>query len=358
MNYSTKLFIAVLISSLFAFTSSLPAEARGVLQPRTEQNTQTTDGSVAGDYTTSEIKSMVQQEFGDDHPMVAVARCESSFRQFDNDGDALRNPKSDAIGIFQILEGLHEAPAEELGIDIFTAEGNIEYARKLYDSFGLAPWSPSSLCWDDGSIEATDINDIEVRESQSTRVPVQVRSDGELESLYGGGDTDEKEGRQSVESVDNPLITEKLVSGVRDPQVQDLQRLLNDIGYQLSASGPGSAGQETDFFGAKTRAAVKEFQCEQDIVCDGGRYTTGFGLVDKKTRQALNQAAADREDGVYRIGSVRVRTDDVEEQESVEASSQSQDTLVDSGTADQDLANELARAQALVDQLTAQINNQ
>lgn len=358
MKYALRIASVVMIAALCLFGGSDSAEARGVLQPRTEQDTQTTDGSVAGDYSTSEIKSMVQQEFGDDHPMVAVARCESSFRQFDNDGDALRNPKSDAIGIFQILEGLHEAPAEELGIDIFTAEGNIEYARKLYDSFGLTPWSPSSLCWDDGSIEATDINNIEVRESQSTRVPVQVRSDGELESLYGGDDQGGDSSEQSIEPVDNPLITEKLVSGVRDPQVQDLQRLLNDTGYQLSASGPGSAGQETDFFGAKTRAAVKEFQCEQDIVCDGGRYTTGFGLVDKKTRQALNQAAADREDGVHRIGSVRVRTDDVDEQESVEASSQSQDTLVDSETADQDLANELARAQALVDQLTAQINNQ
>jgi hypothetical protein len=340
------------------------AQAIGVLEPRGEHNTQTTDQD-SQDYTAADIKSMVEDEFGEDHPMVAVARCESSFRQYE-DGSVLRNPKSDAIGIFQILEGLHEEPADKLGIDIFTADGNIDYARKLYDSFGLAPWSPSSLCWDDGSIGTTNPSNVDVETEESTRVPVQVRSDGGLKPVFQDEEVEQETDTQNQDSVDNRLITKKLVSGVRDPQVRDLQRLLNALGYRLSLSGPGSPGQETNFFGAKTRAAVKEFQCDQEIVCSGGRYSTGYGLVDQETRLALNKAAEGRDAGVYRIGDLRVRTkDSSNDEDSTNTEETSNDTSDTSTATSQDVSDssrsslqkDLAKAKELVSQLAAQINN-
>lgn len=359
MKHILQTFAGLAIACVCLFAVGLPAEARGLLEPRSEEDIQEAEsGEVSEEYSTMDIKEMVEEEFGDNHPMVAVARCESSFRQFDNGGDPLRNPESDAIGVFQILEGLHEEPADKLGFDIFTAEGNIGYARKLYDSFGLTPWSPSSLCWDDGSIDTTNPSGVELQQQEeSTRVPVKVRSDGELEPLF---DDAEDESEEVAEPVDNQLITKKLVSGVEDPQVRDLQRLLNDIGYQLSATGPGSSGEETDFFGAKTRAAVKEFQCENDIVCSGGRYSTGYGLVDQKTRRALNQAASERERGVYRIGDVRVQTDEASVDNEEEDDQENSDTQqTESNSADRDsLQQELERVQELVSNLAAQINNQ
>lgn len=93
------------------------------------------------------IKELVEREFGRGHIMVHVARCESHFRQF-HDGESLRgrvNPKD--IGIFQINERYHLATATKKGFDIHTVEGNIAYARYLYDTKGTAPWIWSKPCW-------------------------------------------------------------------------------------------------------------------------------------------------------------------------------------------------------------------
>lgn len=302
-NLLMALFVALIL-----FVPGL-AESRGLLQPKSDNDSKTNEVKVVGGV--EQIRDLVADEFGEDHTMMDVARCESSFRQFDGSGEALRNPRSGAVGVFQILEGLHEEPAEKLGIDIFTAEGNIAYARKLYDSFGLSPWSPSSLCWDDGSLSATNPDGKPEAKEESTRVPVKVRDDGELRLLHSDKKPEQKQQKQETqESAVKLPITKKLVSGVRDPQVRKLQKLLNDIGYELSESGPGSPGKETNFFGAKTRSAVKEFQCDQDIVCSGGRYSTGYGLVGKETRLALKEVAQRRDAGKFRFNGVRVRDHD------------------------------------------------
>jgi peptidoglycan hydrolase-like protein with peptidoglycan-binding domain len=71
-----------------------------------------------------------------------------------------------------------------------------------------------------------------------------------------------------------------------------LQQFLNDTGYVLTSSGPGSAGQETSFYGPITQAALKQFQCDKSVVCSGTPESTGYGLVGPKTRSALNIAVA------------------------------------------------------------------
>jgi hypothetical protein len=80
--------------------------------------------------------------------MVQVARCESQYRQFNADGSVLRgkvNPLD--AGIFQINEKFHLADSEAMGIDIHTIEGNIAYARHLYNTAGTTPWGWSRPCW-------------------------------------------------------------------------------------------------------------------------------------------------------------------------------------------------------------------
>jgi hypothetical protein len=55
----------------------------------------------------------------------------------------------------------------------------------------------------------------------------------------------------------------------------------------LATDGPGSPGQETDKFGALTRAMVKKFQCDRMQICDGNEATSGYGMVGAATRAAL-----------------------------------------------------------------------
>lgn len=72
-----------------------------------------------------------------------------------------------------------------------------------------------------------------------------------------------------------------LYSGLRNADVKTLQLFLIRKGYL-------GADYATGFFGALTGKAVQQFQCEQKIVCSGNSWTTGWGLVGKKTRAALN----------------------------------------------------------------------
>lgn len=77
--------------------------------------------------------------------MVRVADCESNIMQYELDGSVLKSKTSD-IGIFQINQ-VHWDNAKRLNIDIYTLEGNLQYARYLYDGGGTQPWYMSEHCW-------------------------------------------------------------------------------------------------------------------------------------------------------------------------------------------------------------------
>jgi hypothetical protein len=73
-----------------------------------------------------------------------------------------------------------------------------------------------------------------------------------------------------------------LETGDRGTDVQALQILLNYLGYQLANEGPGSPGNETDFFGALTRGAVIRYQQENNI-------TPAIGYFGPITRASIIQ---------------------------------------------------------------------
>jgi hypothetical protein len=80
--------------------------------------------------------------------MAEIAECESHFRHYDANGNVLRgedNPRD--IGVMQINEKFHLTEALALGLDIYTINGNLAYARYLYEKFGVAPWKHSKKCW-------------------------------------------------------------------------------------------------------------------------------------------------------------------------------------------------------------------
>jgi hypothetical protein len=94
------------------------------------------------------VKEYVQTYFADEPIMIEIARCESTFQQYDKDGSVHRGVVNDQdVGVMQINEHYHKDIAEKLGLDIYTIQGNVAYAQYLYEKKGTAPWSSSKACW-------------------------------------------------------------------------------------------------------------------------------------------------------------------------------------------------------------------
>ena len=79
---------------------------------------------------------------------IRIAKCESSLRQFNPQGEVLRGVVNSLdVGIFQLNEYYHLAESKSRGYDIYTTEGNIEYAMHLLETQGTEPWNWSKPCW-------------------------------------------------------------------------------------------------------------------------------------------------------------------------------------------------------------------
>ncbi|MGH7141040.1 MAG: hypothetical protein ACREGH_00185 [Minisyncoccia bacterium] len=96
------------------------------------------------------IKAAVENYFSDLPIMVDIASCESNFHQDDLSGGLLISATDD-LGVMQINRDAHADEARALGYDLSTLEGNMEFARYLYDREGTAPWLSSARCWRTGA---------------------------------------------------------------------------------------------------------------------------------------------------------------------------------------------------------------
>ena len=123
-------------------TTAIPASvAYG--QITTEE---TATKSLVNDYSGTE--AAVRAYFDDIPVMVAVARCESTFRHTLSDGSVLRGRVDSAdTGVMQINKRYHEDRADQLGLDLDNLYDNMAYARYLYEKQGTQPWNASRPCW-------------------------------------------------------------------------------------------------------------------------------------------------------------------------------------------------------------------
>ncbi len=78
-----------------------------------------------------------------------------------------------------------------------------------------------------------------------------------------------------------------------DPEVKRLQQYLNNHGFVVAKTGPGSLGQETNKFGALTKKALIKFQetYAKEILKPLG-LKKGTGTFGKATRDKINQTLA------------------------------------------------------------------
>jgi len=88
------------------------------------------------------VEEKIIQELGPE--FIAIAKCESGIRQFNEDGSVLISATSD-IGLFQVNQ-VHWDTAKEMGIDINTVDGNIAYAKFLKEQNGTRDWFMSKHC--------------------------------------------------------------------------------------------------------------------------------------------------------------------------------------------------------------------
>ncbi|HEX7724300.1 MAG TPA: hypothetical protein VF438_01000 [Candidatus Paceibacterota bacterium] len=103
---------------------------------------------------TKDVEAYVRQAYADTPILIEVARCESTFRQYDSaTGQVVRGivNKGD-VGVMQINEGYHAEEAAKKGYDIYSVQGNVAFAKKLYEKFGTSPWSASKPCWSTANI--------------------------------------------------------------------------------------------------------------------------------------------------------------------------------------------------------------
>ncbi len=105
--------------------------------------------------SSKDVERYVRDQYIDDPILVDIARCESTFRQYDSNGEIIRGKVNNAdVGVMQINEKYHGEKADELGLNIYTVEGNVAFAKYLYYKYGAEPWKSSSKCWSQSSILA------------------------------------------------------------------------------------------------------------------------------------------------------------------------------------------------------------
>jgi hypothetical protein len=98
--------------------------------------------------SSSSYEEYIKMYFKDTPVLIAIARCESMYRQYDETGAVLQGMVTPAdTGAMQVNKYYHEKTAKRLGHNLDTIDGNLAYAKWLHAREGTAPWRSSYACW-------------------------------------------------------------------------------------------------------------------------------------------------------------------------------------------------------------------
>ena len=74
-----------------------------------------------------------------------------------------------------------------------------------------------------------------------------------------------------------------------DEEVRTLQKVLNKLGFKLASEGAGSPGNETNYFGSRTKNALIKFQeAHADKILNPIGLVNGTGHFGEMTRKFIN----------------------------------------------------------------------
>lgn len=156
LKYRKRLIIEIVTTAIIFF-ANITLEKDYVPQTLQKENYRKEEivltGIVDGKAFDSSVRAISVKEqtieyFNDVPIMAHIAYCESKFTHYKDDGSVLRGEVTpDDIGVMQINEYYHGKTAKLLGIDIHTLEGNLAYAKWLYEREGTQPWVSSQKCW-------------------------------------------------------------------------------------------------------------------------------------------------------------------------------------------------------------------
>lgn len=95
-----------------------------------------------------QMKAYLTKRFHDIPELIAIARCESSFRHTLRDGTIIRGRKNPSdVGVMQINLDVHGKRLRKLKLDPLKLHDNVRYARILFQEKGTQPWRASQRCW-------------------------------------------------------------------------------------------------------------------------------------------------------------------------------------------------------------------
>lgn len=136
-----------IITALILLVSSLASSGASIAVAQEMSDNVNTQSPTAIDKPVT-LENYVREYFVETPILAEIAKCESKFRQVNEAGEVLRGEVNQSdVGLLQINEAYHQKKATELGLDLETVNGNLAYAKYLYDQEGTKPWSASAKCW-------------------------------------------------------------------------------------------------------------------------------------------------------------------------------------------------------------------
>jgi hypothetical protein len=217
-----------------------------------------------------------------ENPTTEVTSFDKSVSvaiDYDNDDIAGLNPDTLKIWHYEDATGWREltsclTSATETG-------GTVTCQTTSFSVFGIFGESPSSSS-SSGSSSTTGYLPPKVTTTPAA-TPVATPTTALPTETKNPADTLE------LPNTEKTNFTKNLWYGVDDLEVNLLQKFLNSKGFNVSDSGLGSIGQETNFFGPKTRDALIKFQeaYKLNILTPLG-LNLGTGFFGPQTRNFIN----------------------------------------------------------------------